>query len=286
MTMRRGVNGYLIYGVQAAKGDVVVPGTVLPYVANLSVDPISNVTGVSAAGSRSFVEIEEGMYGVEWSLDFPKVQGNAAALTFMNFSVATGAPEVLPWFSFEYGDDRGTWIVKDCKVDTRTLEGGSGEAEWLTGSMSGFGGLITAGAGSGMAYIDTPGLAMHEAVHSAYELSRFRSTTSNGLKMQPVIAGPATVRTGREWDYMPEGSFTVEGEYGMYNTSGIDLNADCIATWAHVMTWTNKCTPYNGVTLTWAGQKAQRNGLVIPGDDSDIEWTVPWLATGEALAAV
>ena len=138
---------------------------------------------------------------------------------------------------------------------------------------------------------------MHEAVHSVCELAGFSSTFSNGLKMQPVVAGPtpSPFRASREWDYLVEGHETHSGSYRFFKrrsdliaTSDEDapggLNATELPSWTDSITWTNKANPYDAIALTWAGQKVRDEDDRLPGDDSEIEFTVPWLATGEVLA--
>ena len=287
--VRRGGEGRLLYIGQDTQAEQVTPNLPLPFWADFSIRELANTAEVRSGGSRSPVELEEGMYGVEWSVRFPKIQAADAAVTFYNLVVATGSPEECPFFSFTYGDDRNQYTIQDCKCDNRTLEGAAGETEWLTGTMSDFGGMVRDGTAAAQTYLDAPGLAMHEAAHSAWELSRFRSSYSNGLRMTPVIAGPTggpSTRTSREWDYLTEGNKTIEGEYGLFVYQGGDVNGACLATYAHVMTFTEKCTPYEGLTITWAGQKISGRDVNIPGDDSEIEWTIPWLATNETVAMV
>jgi hypothetical protein len=297
--VRRGGEGRVYYALQTSFGEQVVPNLPLPYWANFTAGKRGHTAEVRAGGSRSPVELEEGMFGVEWSVSFPKVQGGALAVAFYNLVVAAGSPEELPLFSLGYGEDRNCFIVQDCKLDVRNLHGNAGDNEWLTGDASGFGGIVRAKTPvfAEQTYIDSRGMAMHEAVHSVCELAGFSSVYSNGLKMLPVVAGPSPspFRASREWDYLVEGNETHSGEYRFFKrrtdllpTADPDapggLNAKELPSWTDSLVWTNKANPYDAITLAWAGQKTRDEDDRLPGDDSEIEFTVPWLATGEVLS--
>lgn len=286
-SIRRGGESRAYYITQASKGEQVVPNLPLPFWGEVTVRETANVTEVRAGGSRRPVELEEGMFGVEISVSFPKIQGSADALAFYNLVVASGSPEALTWFTLGVGDDRGCFAIQDCKMNSRSFSGAAGEAEWFTGDCTIFGGLVRdISTLDKQTYIDTPGFAMHEAVHSAFEISRFSSSFENGLEMIPVVAGPATSRVSREWDYMPEGSLSHSGEYGVFVRPTQNMNADFIVSTAHNLLFTNKADPYNQIRLSWTGQKAQDREARFPGADENIEYTVPWLATDETLEVV
>ena len=295
--VRRGGEGRVYYAAQSAQGETVVPNLPLPFWANFTAGKRGHVAEVRAGGSRSPVELEEGMFGVEWSVSFPKVQGGAASLAFYNLVAASGAPEEVAFFSIGYGDDRNSFIIRDCKMDVRNFSGNAGEEEWLTGDVSGFGGLVrTHVAGfAAQTYIDSPGFAMHEAVHSVCELAGFSCSFSNGLRMTPVIAGPtpSPFRTSRVWDYLVEGNESHSGEYRFFKRrtdllpdadGDAGMNSPYMPGWTDSIVFTNKADPYDTLTFAWAGQKARDEDDTLPGDDSEIEFTVPWLATGETLS--
>jgi len=285
MSIDRGHRGRFYYGAQGGQG---TPGSpVLPagYYENLRINEVEGTEAVRSAGARRPVELEEGMWGIEWGYDIPKVQGSAAALLWLNYALATGSPPDLTWLTLAYGDSRGQWAVQDCRVDTQdfTLD----NTGWVRGSMGGFGGKVSTTTLPVQTFIAGTGFAVHEAVFSLFELASLRLSLRNNLRMTPVIAGPATTRNPvRKWDYLLLGPEDVSGTLGLYNVSGYDLAAPDLPSLSPTLTLTNKANPYEADLLTINGLKFVNSQLTIPGADPDIEWEVPFLALYYTFAAV
>lgn len=284
--LRKGGLGRVYYGTQAAQGTKAVSINLPPpYYENFTVNWMANVEAVYSAGSRNPVELEEGMFGVEWSIDHPKVQAGAAPVAYYNLAIPTGDPESLTWFTWGFSNVDNDWDVQDCKMDTLEFSWEAGEAAWLTASASGFGGLVTTPGSPypAQTYIDAPGLAVHEGQSTAYEMTGGRVRISHNCEMRPVLAGPSTTRTQREWDYMPEGNEVIEGEYTLLNTSGIDMNAATITSSNETVHFTSKGAGGEQLSLEMTGIKPTNEEMTIPGADGDIEFSLPWLATALAI---
>lgn len=288
MTTRKGHSGRVYYDAQGGQGSITDPCTLpLPFWANVRVREISNLAEVRAGGSRNPVELQEGMFGVEWGVDHPKIQGTEAGKAWYDLVVSSGGdPDVLTWFTLGYGDDRACWNVQDCKMGNLEFSWEAGETAWLTGRAGGFGGLVTEPGTDpyeAQTYIDTPGFAYHEAQHSTYEMTGGSCTMDQGLAMKPVILGPAGTRTQRVWDYLTEGDETVSGTYRLTNHSGVDMNAAVIATSNQALHFINKAAGTDVISLEWAGLGPTSEEMTIPGGDGDIEWEFPWIASDFAF---
>ncbi len=282
MAIRKGSSGRLYYNVQGSGlGTPEAPTLPLPLFANFRANSIGNLAEVRAAGSRRPVELEEGMHGVEWGVDYVKVQGTAAAKAFYDLAQDdAGDPALLTFFTLGYGDDREAWQVQDCKMGTLSFAWDAGETSWLTGSSAGFGRMPLAGQSyPAQTYIDTPGFAYHEAQHSHYEMTGGNCTFEQNVEMRPVILGPAGTRTQREWDYLPEGDQAISGDYTLTSTSGQDFNAATITSSNQVLHFLNKAAPADTISLEFAGLAPTNEELTIPASDGDIEFALPWLAT-------
>ncbi|MFW6157171.1 MAG: hypothetical protein ACOC7J_07610 [Armatimonadota bacterium] len=284
--LRKGSQGRVYYGTQTEQGtkgaDISSPP---PYYENFVTNRMANVEAVYSAGSRNPVELQEGTFGVEWSIDHPKVQGGATPLTYFELAIPSGDPEELTWFTWGFSDVDNDWDLQDCKMDSLEFSWEAGETNWLTASASGFGGLVTTPGDSYAAqtYIDAPGLAVHEGVSTAYEMTGGRSAISHNCEMRAVLLGPSGSRTQREWDYMPEGNEVVEGEYTLLNTSGEDMNAAEITSANETVYFTDKGGGGEVLSIEMTSVKPTNEEMTIPGADGDIEFSLPWLATALAL---
>lgn len=285
----KGHRALLFYGAQTEQGTAVSPTLPCAIYENLRINELANVEAVNSSGSDTFVELEEGMSGVELGFDIPKVQG-AAAKTFLQRAMRTGTPKVLPWETMGYGyvtEDGVSEVknqVQDCRIDTLELSGGTDK--WLSGSVGLFGGKISeyGAMADEQTFVNSPGFAMHEAVFSLFELSSWRVSYANNVEMKPVIAGPATTRDPvRQWDYLLYGGKRCTGNFGLYNDSGFDLSAAVVTQAAPTLTFTNKRNPYNTFVASLNVLKPTNQQLTIPGADSDIEYELPWIAADLVL---
>ncbi len=278
MSLVRGHQGIVYYAAQGGEGTAADPTLPVGYYENFRKNEVEGVEGVRPAGSRRLVEIQEGMWGVEWGHDIMKMQSAEAAKTYLGYAFAAGAPPTLTWLTVGYGDTRAQWAIQDCKIDT--LDISLDNEGWVTGAVSGFGGKISpAVLAEPQTYIDGPGLGVNEAVWSLFELGSLRISYANNLNMHPVIAGPTTTRDpARKWDYMPIGPEDVSGTMGLYNVSGDDMQQPCLTEHDVDLTITEGCDPYSTWVLNIYGMKYTGEQMTIPGADADIEWEVPFLA--------
>jgi hypothetical protein len=283
MSVDRGHRGRFYYGVQGSEGTAASPTLPVGWYENLRVNIVEGTEAVRSAGTRRAVELEEGMWGVEWGFDIPKLQGDTAALLWLNYALATGSPSDLSWLTLGYGDSRNQWAVQDCRVDSQDFS--LDNTGWVKGSTGGFGGKVATASLPVQTFNTSPGFAVHETVFSLFELASLRVSLKNNLRMTPVIAGPATTRDPvRKWDYLLIGPEDVSGTLGLYNVSGYDLSAPDLPSLSPTLTLTNKANPYASDVLTIVGLKFVNSQMTIPGADPDIEWEMPFLALSYSLA--
>lgn len=284
MPHRRGWRGRHYYASQpGGKGTPVNPTLATGYYENLRPRVLGGVEGLRSAGTRSIVELVEGMTGVELSADIPQLQGSDEQEAFLNLGIAAPVNSELTYLTIGYGYEvTGEHKqIEDCKIDTLSFNlDNTGQ---FSGSYTAMGGKVATPAPvlAAQTYLTEDSFQAHEAVYSEFELASYRAEYRNNLVMQPVIAGPLTTRDpARVWDYLTEGPVDVTGTIGLYNTSGKDLQAACISPVTSTLTFTNKCSPANVGVLTVTGYKPTDDTLTIPGADGDVEWEIPWIGTG------
>jgi hypothetical protein len=290
MPHRRGWRGANYYSAQIAQGTPVNPVLPIGDWENFRARVIGAVEPVRSAGSRTILELVEGMTGVELSYDISAVQASTAQATFLNLAIASPVQGELTFFTQGYGYEVAgeQRQVEDCKLDTISsnldAEGNFGA------SVSIMGGKVATPAPAlvtPQSFItDDETLQAHEATYSEFELSTHRMEYRNNLRMVPVIAGPSTTRDpGRVWDYLTEGPVDLTGSYGLYNISGKDLQANVIAAVNPTLRFVDKNTAGDELLISITGLKCQDDTLSIPGADPDIEWEMPWIASSYTWAA-
>ena len=101
-----------------------------------------------------------------------------------------------------------------------------------------------------------------------------------------MIAGPATTRDpSRVWDYLTEGPEDISGSYGVYNTSGKDLQAATITEVSPTLRFVDKNAAADELLITISTTKPVDETETIPGADGDVEREITWIGTSLAIAA-
>lgn len=280
----RGWKGLFYYATQTSgKGTPVNPTLPTGDWENFRARIIGGVEPVRSAGSRAIIELVEGMTGVELSYDCPAVQASTEQATFLNLGIASPITTALSYVTLGWGVFGGTdKQVEDSKIDTISFNGDT-EGNF-TASVTAMGGKVATPSpelAEAQSYLtDDPSLQMHEAIYSEFELSGISGEYRNNLRMVPVIASPSTSRDpGRVWDYLTEGPIDMSGSYSMFNDSGKDLQGNTITAVSPVLRFVDKGASADELLLTITGLKPQDDTQSIPGDDPDIEWELPWVAT-------
>ena len=227
------------------------------------------------------------MTGVELSFDIPNVQASTEQAALLNLGIAlgSGGTTALTYLTVGFGTATADKHVEDTKIDSISLSGDNEGA--FSASVTAMGGKVGEPTlTSPQTYLSDAFLQMHEAVYSRFELASFRCELRNNLVMKPVIAGPATTRDpGRVWDYLTEGPEDISGSYGVYNTSGEDLQANEITAVSPTLRFVDKGAAVDELLITITTQKSGDETETIPGADGDVEREVTWIGTSLAIAA-
>ncbi len=280
-------HGVALYSAQTTWGTAVTPAT---SVGNALVNhtKVSGNTSHYGPGSPNRRSVSSGSSIVNWEMSFPEVQ--TGTKTLITKGVRSSGILPLITLGFGYSDDvatpnRSADQIQDCKIGNVSLSldasGGHGP---LSCTLSGMGTIITALTTLAPATLTTTPWHTFEAVltraGAAFPVVNWSMELNHNLTADYIIPGaaPTSLRTPVTFT---EHNETITGSMSLRTRTGVSVQADCVSTFASVLTLTNVCDSVT-LTVTFAGMSFDNERLEM-GEDG-LMWTVDYEAQTVTIA--
>lgn len=275
-------HGVLLFSPQPTKGTPVTPATAVG-ICNPTARMDGGLIDLYGLGSPSALFFKPGEAISRLSINITAVQTSAFLLRAQR---VTGS---VPWNTIAIGvvDDAGVghaWQLPDTKIDTMELTceaGGLLQANFDLVSI----GLLSEPTNLVAANLAAKPLEWEEGVilkgGAPYECQSIRISLNHNLDPKHVLYGTAPTANKRAPKYLVEGNEVITFETGRYAKTGINLQADTLAEFALVATFTDIAgggSP-NTISASLAAAKYGEEEIAI-GDD------ILYRATGRAKTLV
>lgn len=274
----------VLYSVQSEYGTPVTPANAVGLVrADITSD--ADLKKIFGPGASTALFFKGGIASVEFDFTFEAIQD---AAFWLNGIRSSEAPRVLPWLTIGVGliDDADTvwgWQIQDCKIGEMDIEAEADDFQ--KGSVRGIGGAISPLSGVTPANIADSPIYSYEILTTrngaAFPTKGFKISLNNNIRKVATLRGTARETFKRGWDYLTEGNVDVTGEITRYRSTGVNMQADVVATADLVLTAASLAGGSNITATVYDAAFGQERFAGGAGEDAI--FTIPFEARNLAL---